>query len=138
MRFSCISNLSRNPNPDPLHMKMGQPVTIYGVKLLKAGLSCSVLPLPTLLESVVSITLYKVLFFFKYVLLIMLLQLSQFFSLCPPSPANPLPSSNVPAPRPRLVHAHGLLQHVCSLASPFPILFLTSPSLFCSYQLCFL
>ena len=27
---------------------------------------------------------------------------------------------------------------VSSLASPFPILFLTSPCLFCSYQLCFL
>ena len=28
--------------------------------------------------------------------------------------------------------------HISSLASPFPILFLTSPCLFCAYQLCFL
>ena len=28
--------------------------------------------------------------------------------------------------------------HISSLFSPFPILFLTSPCLFCSYQLCFL
>ena len=55
--------------------------------------------------------------FFKYILLIMLLQLSQFFLpfnlLCP---ASPHPSS-----RPWVVH-------ISSLASPFPILFLTSLS----------
>ena len=28
--------------------------------------------------------------------------------------------------------------HISSLASPFPILFLTSPCLFCTYHLCFL
>ena len=28
--------------------------------------------------------------------------------------------------------------HISSLASPFPILFLTSPCLFCTYNLCFL
>ena len=28
--------------------------------------------------------------------------------------------------------------HICSLASTFPILFLTSPCLYCSYHLCFL
>ena len=28
--------------------------------------------------------------------------------------------------------------HISSLASPFPILYLTSPCLFCTYQLCFL
>ena len=31
-----------------------------------------------------------------------------------------------------------LIVHISSLVSPFPILFLTSPCLFCAYQLCFL
>ena len=59
-------------------------------------------------------------FIFKYILLIMLLQLSHFLPfipLCPvslPHPHSPLGSC------PWVVH-------VSSLASPFPILFLTSP-----------
>ena len=57
----------------------------------------------------------------------MLLQLSQFFPLCPPPP------SNTP---PRLSSCPWVVR-VSSLASPFPILFLTSPCLFCAYQLCF-
>ena len=69
---------------------------------------------------------------FKYILIIPL-QMSQFFlpfiSLCPALPSlQHLPSlSSCP-----------WVMHISSLASPFPILFLTSPCLFCIYQLCFL
>ena len=69
---------------------------------------------------------------FEYILLIMLLQLSQLFSLCPSPPNTPV-SSSIPPP---LLHVHGFV-HVSSLASPFPILFLTSLCLFCSDQVCF-
>ena len=48
------------------------------------------------------------------------------FSLCPPQPSN-LPLSSCP-----------WAMHITSLASPFPILFLASPYLFCTYKLCFL
>ena len=65
----------------------------------------------------------------------MLLQLSQFFSplycpsglYLPPSSILALPLSSCP-----------WVVHRSSLASLFPILFLTSPYLFCTYQLCFL
>ena len=62
----------------------------------------------------------------------MLLQLSQLFPHYPPPPSNPLPSSNP------LLSSCPQVIHISSLASPFPILFLTSPCLFCTYQLCFL
>ena len=66
----------------------------------------------------------------------MLLQLSQFFfSLLSSSALHPTPHS----------HPHSLpfsscpkVVHISSLTSPFPILFLTSPCLFCAYLLCFL
>ena len=62
----------------------------------------------------------------------MLLQLSHFFLLfIPLHPVDPLP--------PSFPH-HSLCPwviHVSSLSSPFPILFLTSPCLFCTYHLCF-
>ena len=52
----------------------------------------------------------------------------QIFSLLyPPSPLHPPTFSSCPC-----------VVHVSSLASLFPILFLTSPSLFYGYQLCFL
>ena len=73
------------------------------------------------------------LYFFKYILLIMLLQLSQFFSLCPSPPSTLLPSS---IPRP--LSSCSWVMHICFLASPFPVQFLTSACLFCTYQLCFL
>ena len=60
----------------------------------------------------------------------MLLQLSQFFPLCSPPPGMPLPSSNSPP------SSCPWVMHLSSLASPFPILFLTSPCLFCTYRLC--
>ena len=71
-------------------------------------------------------------FIFKYTLLIILLQLSQFFSLCSLSLVPPFP--------PAIPHLSSCPWVVCisSLASPFPILFLPSPCLFCTYQLCFL
>ena len=53
---------------------------------------------------------------------------SPLYSLPPCTP----PSYQQP---PTLLHVHG--SYICSLASPFPILFLTSPCLFCTYQLCF-
>ena len=62
--------------------------------------------------------------FKKYILLIMLLQLSQFLPLYPPPPSTPIPSSN------RLLSSCPWATHLSSLASPFPILFLTSPVYF--------
>ena len=50
----------------------------------------------------------------------------------PPPPGIPFPSSNP------LLSSCPWVMHLSSLASPFPVLFLTSPCLFCSYQLCFL
>ena len=72
---------------------------------------------------------------FKYVLLIMLLQLSHFFlSFIPLHPASLL----LPVfPAPPLSSCPWVI-YVSSLASPFPILFLTSSCLFCTYYLCFL
>ena len=72
------------------------------------------------------------LFVLKYILLIMLLQLSQFClplilsALHPIPPASPSLSSCL------------WVGCISSLASPFPILFLTSPCLFCTYHLCFI
>ena len=52
--------------------------------------------------------------------------------LCSPPPAPPSPQHSSPlSSRPWVVH-------ISFLASPFPILFLTSPCLFCTYLLCFL
>ena len=62
----------------------------------------------------------------------MLLQLSHFFSLYSPLPCNPLPPSF-----PHLSSCPWVI-HISSLASPFPILFLTSLCLFYTYYLCFL
>ena len=53
------------------------------------------------------------------------------FPLCPPPPTTPLPSS-IPPPS-----SCWWVVHVSSLASPFPILFLTSLCLFCTHQLRF-
>ena len=76
------------------------------------------------------------LLFFKFILLIMLLQLSQFcYALYPPSPCT-LPPYSIP-PRPPLSSCPWVI-HISSLVSPFPILFLTSPCLFCTYHLCYL
>ena len=78
--------------------------------------------------------LIYLIYFLKYILLIMLLQLSPFFlPFIPPLPCNHLPSS-IPLP----LSSCPWVIHISSLASPFPILFLTSPCLFCTYKLCFL
>ena len=71
-------------------------------------------------------------FFKKYILLIMLLQLFQFFPFIPFCPTHPLP--------PTFPHLSSCpwVVHISSLASPFPILFLTFPCLFCTYYLCYL
>ena len=70
-------------------------------------------------------------FFSKYTLLIMLLQLSLSFPpLYFPLPCSPPPTS-IPHP------LSSWVVHIRSLASPFPILFLTSPCLFSTYHLCF-
>ena len=71
--------------------------------------------------------------FFKYILLSMLLQLFHFFStLYSPPPCTPLP--------PPFSHLSSCpwVVHISSLASPFPILLLTAPCLFCTYCLSFL
>ena len=48
-----------------------------------------------------------------------------------------LPSTALPSRNPALSSCPWVV-HINSLASPFPILFLTFPCLFCSYRLCFL
>ena len=58
----------------------------------------------------------------------MLLQLSHFF--LPFIPLHPIPF-------PHLSSCPWMI-YISSLASPFPILFLTSPCLFCTYHSCFL
>ena len=62
------------------------------------------------------------------------------FSLCPLYPVPHVPPAT--PPHPHLVHAVvsscPWVVHVSSLASTFVLLFLVSPCLFCSYQLCFL
>ena len=64
----------------------------------------------------------------------MLSQLSQFFLLfIPLCPATPLPPAF-----PTNLSSCPWVVYISSLASPFPILFLTSPCLFCTHQLCFL
>ena len=58
----------------------------------------------------------------------MLLQLSQFFPFCFPPPSTPLSL--------RQSHHHcscPLVMYMSSLATPFPILYFTSPWLFCDY-----
>ena len=71
--------------------------------------------------------------YFKYILLIMLLQSSHsFFS--PVSPSSRYPHSLQHSP---LLSSCPWVVHISSLASPFPLLFLTSPCLFCTYHLCF-
>ena len=79
---------------------------------------------------------YLLVVFVKYILLIMLKPLFHlFFSpIFPPLPGT-LISSNI-TPLPALSSCPWVI-HVSSLASTFPILFLTSPCLFCAYHLCF-
>ena len=50
---------------------------------------------------------------------------------------SPLPCIPLPPAFPPLSSCPWVV-HICSLTSPFPILFLTSPCLFCTYHLCFL
>ena len=63
----------------------------------------------------------------------MLLQLSQIFFLF-------IPLCSAPPFQPAFPHLSSCpwVIHISSLASPFPILFLTYPCLFCTYHLCFL
>ena len=74
--------------------------------------------------------------FFKNILLIMLLQLSHFsFHLLPYAlhcPPHPPPQHSFP------LSLCPWFIHIRPLAFPFPILFLTTPCLFCTYHLCFL
>ena len=67
-------------------------------------------------------------FNFNYILLIMLLQLSQFL-LCPLLPRNP--DSFQQSPHHCL---YPWVTCISSLAIPFPILYFISPRLFCNYQ----
>ena len=69
--------------------------------------------------------------FLKYILLIKLLQLSQF----PPfSPSTWYPHSLQQSPFSSCPWG----MHMTNLTSPFPILFLISPHPFCTYEFCFL
>ena len=62
----------------------------------------------------------------------MLLQLSHFPPFNPLHPAHPLPPTFAP------YSSCPWVIHVSSLASTFPIIFLTSPCLFSTYYLCYL
>ena len=67
-------------------------------------------------------------YFFNYILLIMLLQLSWFFPLCPSLPSTLHSLRQFPH------HCScPWVMHINSLATPFPILYFTSPWLFCNY-----
>ena len=59
------------------------------------------------------------------------LQLSNFFPPLYPPPPCTTPPTSIPLACPWVIH-------ISSLASTFPILFLTSPCLFSTYHLCFL
>ena len=76
-------------------------------------------------------TLFLFLFYFifyNYILLNMLLQLSWFFPLCPPLPTTPYSLRQSPH------HCScPWVKCVSSLATPFSILYFTSPRLFCNY-----
>ena len=61
-------------------------------------------------------------FHFKYILLIMLLQLSQFFPLCPNPPSTLHSLTQSP-----YFCSFPLVMHVSSVATPFPILYFISP-----------
>ena len=66
--------------------------------------------------------------FFNYILLIMLLQWSQFFSFCPPPPRTPYSLRQSPH------HCScPWVMHISSLASPFPVLYFTYLWLFYNY-----
>ena len=66
--------------------------------------------------------------FQNYILLIMLLHLSQFFPLSPPPPSTPHSLRQSPH------HCScPWVMHIISLATLFPILHFTSPWLFCNY-----
>ena len=74
--------------------------------------------------------------FFKYILLITLLQLSHsFFSPLFPSTLYLYSLQHSPPPH---LSSCPCIAHVSSLASPISILFLTSPCAFYAYHLCFL
>ena len=62
----------------------------------------------------------------------MLLQLSHFLPFITLHPAHPIPPASSP------ISSCQWVIHIRSLASPFPILFLTSPCLFSTYYLCYL
>ena len=70
--------------------------------------------------------------FLKYISLVILLQLPLFSPLYSSPPCTPLPPAF-----PQL-RSFPWVVHISSLASISPILFWTSPCLFCTYHLCFL
>ena len=73
--------------------------------------------------------LIKPLNFLKnFILLIMLLQLSQFFPLCPPLPSTPHSLKQSPHH-----FSYQWVMQISSLATPFPALYFTSPWLFYNY-----
>ena len=76
---------------------------------------------------------FYIILFLNYILLIMLLELSCFFPLCPfpPSTSHSLRQSPHHCSCPWVMW-------VSSLATLFPILYFTSPWLFCTYYLYFL
>ena len=89
---------------------------------------------PSLADCQVFLWVSNFLSLFKYILLIVLLQLSHFF----PTFYSPLPCTWLPLAFPPPLTSCPWVVHISSLTSKFPILFLTSPCPFCIYHLCFL
>ena len=79
-------------------------------------------------KRITKVTLMGNIVFLNYILLIMLLQLPQFLPLCPPPPSTPHSLRQSP-PHCSCPWVMG----ISSLATPFCILYFTSPWLFCNY-----
>ena len=83
----------------------------------------------TFLRDIINLNIHGNIYFFKYVLLVILLVTPFFSTLYPPGPRTFPPSSISP------LTSCSWVVHISSLASPFPVLNLL---LFYTYQLCFL
>ena len=70
-----------------------------------------------------------IIIFLNYILLFMLLQLSQSYPFAPSAQSTPTLSRQPHT----VVHVRGSCLHICSLATLFLVLYFTSPWLFCNY-----
>ena len=135
--FDCCMNLHGNLIQtisffNQMYITYGSPRTILFNSLNATPSTTYFFPLDKKFFILCCNLLLFCLFCFKYILLIMLLQLSHFPPFIPLLPAHPLP------PAFPLFSSCAWVIHISSLASTFPILFLTSLCLFSTYHLCYL